>query len=547
MLAMRPALQLAPQVGTCLGRSPLLLRTLSPCGKGCAMTTLRLILGDQLNSLHSWFSVPTDDAVYVLMEVRQETDYVLHHAQKILGIFAAMRDFADALRKRGHRVKYLAIDAPENQHDIPANLDRLITELGARSFEWQAPDEWRLDEQLRRYAHTISPRGIDCRCVDSEHFLSTRDEAVLFGERKQWLMEHFYRHMRRRHGVLMNGDQPAGGRWNFDAENRKAWKGEPPEPADPRPVAHDHGALWDSIQAAGVPSFGSPCANAFQWPLNRDEALQQLEHFLRDALPHFGDHQDAMHTSVTRLFHSLLSFALNVKMLSPREVVARAEAEWQAGRAPLAAVEGFVRQIIGWREYVRGVYWSRMPGYEHANHFAHTLPLPTWFWDGKTRMRCLAHAIGQSLEHAYAHHIQRLMIIGNFALLAGLDPHAVHRWYLGVYIDAFEWVELPNTIGMSQFADGGLLATKPYVSSAAYIDRMSDYCRTCEYDRKRRSGAGACPFNALYWDFFARNAAALKRNHRLAMVYRQLERMPDEEHLALQERAQDLRDNLEKL
>lgn len=512
------------------------------------MTTLRLILGDQLNPQHSWFSTQHDDVVYVLMEVRQETDYVLHHAQKILAIFAAMRDFARTLGEAGHRVVYLAIDAPDNCHDIPANLDQLIAGFGAIAFEWQAPDEWRLDEQLVRYAHAIHQGGVACRCVDSEHFLSTRNEAAeLFGDRRQWLMEHFYRHMRRRHGVLMDGDQPAGGRWNFDAENRKTWKGEPPEPADPRPSARDHRSLWAAIQAAGVPSFGSPCAGAFHWPLNRDEALQQLEHFLRDALPHFGDHQDAMHTSATRLFHSLLSFALNVKMLSPLEVIARAEAEWLAGRAPLAAVEGFVRQIIGWREFVRGIYWSRMPGYERSNHFGHTLPLPDWFWDGKTSMRCLSHAIGQSLEHAYAHHIQRLMIIGNFALLAGLDPHAVHRWYLGVYIDAFEWVELPNTVGMSQFADGGLLATKPYVSSAAYIDRMSDYCRSCSYDRKRRTGAGACPFNALYWDFFARNTKSLGRNHRLAMVYRQLERMPAEERQALQERAQDLRNHLEKL
>lgn len=512
------------------------------------MTTLRLILGDQLNPLHSWFHTPGDDMVYVLMEVRQETDYVLHHAQKILAVFAAMRDFARALREAGHRVEYIAIDAPDNLHDIPANLDRLIAALGASAFEWQAPDEWRLDEQLRHHAHTLHARGIDCRCVDSEHFLSTRSEAAeLFGERRRWLMEHFYRHMRRAHGVLMDGDQPCGGRWNFDAENRKPWKGEPPEPVDPRPAAHDHSGLWAAIQAAGVPSFGAPQAQALRWPLNRTEALQQLEHFLRDALPHFGDHQDALHTSATRLFHSLLSFALNVKMLSPREVIARAEAEWRAGRVPLAAVEGFIRQILGWREYVRGVYWHRMPDYARSNHFGHDAALPAWFWDGNTRMRCLAHAIGQSLEHAYAHHIQRLMIIGNFALLAGIDPHVLHRWYLGVYIDAFEWVELPNTLGMSQFADGGLLATKPYVSSAAYIDRMSDYCGACAYDRKRRIGAGACPFNALYWDFFARNAGSLGTNHRLTMVYRQLRRMPDNEHDALRERARALRDNLEKL
>lgn len=511
------------------------------------MTTLRLILGDQLNPRHSWFAQRDGQVLYVLMEVRQETDYVLHHAQKILAIFAAMRDFARALREAGHRVEYFAIDSPANLQDIPANLDRLINAHGITAFEWQAPDEWRLDEQLSRHAHTLTARGIECRRADSEHFLGARDVAArLFGERRQWLMEHFYRHMRRSHGVLMDGTQPCGGRWNFDTENRKPWSGQPPEPVDPRPT-HDHSALWATIKAAGVASFGDPCAQALRWPLNRAEALQQLDAFLRDALPRFGDHQDAMHSSATRLFHSLLSFALNVKMLPPREVIAGAEAEWHAGRAPLAAVEGFIRQILGWREYVRGVYWARMPGYEHANHFSHELPLPAWFWNGRTRMRCLSHAIGQSLQHAYAHHIQRLMIIGNFALLAGLDPQAVHRWYLGVYIDAFEWVELPNTLGMSQYADGGLLATKPYVSSAAYIHRMSDYCKGCSYDRQARTGPRACPFNALYWDFFARNAGKLSGNHRLAMVYRQLDRMTQDERDSLHQQAAGLRTRLEEL
>jgi deoxyribodipyrimidine photolyase-related protein len=275
--------------------------------------------------------------------------------------------------------------------------------------------------------------------------------------------------------------------------------------------------------------------------------LRQLDAFVEHALPHFGEFQDALTHKAWRLFHSLLSFALNVKMLGPREVIARAEDAWRAGRVPLASAEGFIRQILGWREYVRGVYWAHMPGYAEHNALGHTLPLPGWFWTGETKMRCLAHAIGQSLEHAYAHHIQRLMVIGNFALLAGLDPAAVHRWYLGVYIDAFEWVEVPNTIGMSQFADGGLLATKPYVSSAAYIDRMSDYCKGCAYDRKARTGDRACPFNALYWDFFDRHADRLSGNHRLAMVYRQFGKMSPEAVAALRERAADVRARLDAL
>jgi deoxyribodipyrimidine photolyase-related protein len=509
------------------------------------MTILRLVLGDQLNPRHSWFNTVQDDVVYVFMEVRQETDYVLHHAQKILAIFAGMRDLARHLREAGHTVCYLAIDDPENLHAIPANLDRLAKRYRADRIAYQAPDEWRLDVQLAEYAAQAS---MPCSMVDSEHFYTSRAEArALFGERKKWLMETFYRQMRSEHRVLMDGPKaPAGGQWNFDPENRKSWPGLPAEPADHRP-RHDHSALWVSIVSAGVQSFGAPHADHLRWPLNRAEALQQLDRFIEDALPHFGDFQDAMSGTAHRLFHSLLSFALNTKMLHPAEVVDRAEAAWRAGQAPLAGVEGFIRQILGWREYVRGVYWAHMPGYDQHNFFAHDLPLPAWFWTGQTKMRCLAQAIGQSLEEAHAHHIQRLMVIGNFSLLAGLDPRAVHHWYLGVYIDAFEWVELPNTLGMSQFADGGLLATKPYVSSAAYIDRMGDYCKGCHYDRKQRVGERACPYNALYWDFFARNGATLARNPRIGMVYRQLDKMSEDARADFTAQAASLRHRLDDL
>jgi deoxyribodipyrimidine photolyase-related protein len=511
--------------------------------------TLRLILGDQLNPQHSWFATLRPDVVYVLMEIRQETDYVLHHAQKIIAIFAGMRALARQLTEAGHRVHYISIDDPANTHSLTDNLRALITCYQAQVFEYQDPDEYRLDQQLKAFLAS-EPGGVSAQNapIDSEHFFTQRHEAAeLFAQRKQWLMESFYRHMRKRHRVLLDGpDQPAGGQWNFDADNRKPWRGTPPEPPDLRPC-HDHSALWASIRAADVPSLGQPSANNFRWPVNRDEALQQLDHFISHALPHFGDFQDAMSRKAWRLFHSLLSFALNVKMLNPREVVSRVEAEWRAGRVELAAAEGFIRQIIGWREYVRGIYWAQMPGYDQHNFFEHSTPLPQWFWTGRTRMNCLAAAVTTSLHNAHAHHIQRLMVIGNFALLAGLDVQALHRWYLGIYIDAFEWVELPNTLGMSQFADGGLLATKPYVSSAAYIDRMSDYCKGCAYDKKQRLGEAACPFNALYWDFYQRNANKLKSNPRIGMAYQQLARMEASELEALQLRANQIRGQLDTL
>lgn len=549
---------MAKEVGPDMGRGPLLLRAMPPQQKAFARTiysmtptparTLRLILGDQLNPLHPWFENVSEDVVYVLMEVRQETDYVLHHAQKILAIFAAMRDFARQLREAGHRVRYINIDSPSNRQSLTDNLDALITHCGATTVQYQAPDEWRLDAQLAAWRDGLISQGLCVEMVGSHHFYTERDEAArLFEGRRNWLMEHFYRHMRRQHGVLMETPiKPVGGQWNFDHDNRQPWRGSPPEPTDWR-QQHDHQAPWQTIVASGVASFGEPRAGQLAWPLNRAEALQHLDAFIQHALPHFGQFQDAISQQSWRLFHSLLSFALNVKMLSPREVVARAEGAWREGHAPLAAAEGFIRQILGWREYVRGVYWAHMPGYAQHNKLAHQGPLPAWFWTGETRMACMAQAIGQSLEQAYAHHIQRLMVIGNFALLVGVNPQAVHRWYLGVYIDAFEWVELPNTLGMSQFADGGLLATKPYVSAAAYLDRMGDHCAGCHYQKKERLGERACPFNALYWDFHIRHAPLLRHNPRIGMVYKQIDKMTPEAIAAIQTKAKDLQARVDTL
>ncbi len=540
--------------------------------KNTAKSTLRLVLGDQLNPLHSWFTAVDDNIIYVLMELRQETDYVLHHAQKILAIFAGMRDFAAQLKAAGHRVHYVQIDDAANLPTITDNLSALMSHYQATTFEYQAPDEWRLDVQLADFAKSLSKSSkISAQMVDTEHFFTARDEvATIFGERKKWLMETFYRQMRVKHNVLIEEGskppKPVGDQWNFDAENRKAWPGLPVAPADIRLLnsksdrkTHDHAALWATIVSAGVKSFGEPNAAKFGWPLNRAEALAQLNTFIDQVLPNFGDFEDAMSSKSWRLFHSLLSFSMNVKMLNPHEVVVKAEAAGRSGAAPLAAVEGFIRQILGWREFVRGFYWAKMAesagvnadaSYADNNYFNHQLPLPQWFWTGDTKMRCMAASVGQSLEQAYAHHIQRLMVIGNFALLAGLNPKELHHWYLGVYVDAFEWVELPNTVGMSQFADGGLLATKPYTSSAAYIDRMSDYCKGCHYDKKLREDTPtkkACPFNALYWDFHVKHADKLSANPRIGMVYQQLKKMDAGKIETLQAQAASLRERLDQL
>lgn len=506
------------------------------------MSTLRLILGDQLNPCHSWFTEQDDKVIYTLMECREEASYVLHHGQKILGIFAAMRDFAQRLIKEGHRVHYLTIDDATNLHHLKDNLLQLAKLYQCQRIEYQEPDEFRVDRLLSQlheeFAGSVS-------AVSAEHFYTDRLDGLHFFNKKQWLMERFYRHMRKVHGVLIDeAGQPTEGQWNFDEQNREPWRGDVPLDK-PTLIVHDHQALWQSIQDAGIKSMGFVDAEHYIWPLNREEALIYLERFIEERLRHFGRFQDAMVADQPFMFHSLLSFALNTKMLTPREVVERAVVAYQQGDAPIAAVEGFIRQILGWREYVRCFYWAHGEHYQDSNYFNHQRELPEWFWTGKTHMRCLSQAIGQSLEQAYAHHIHRLMIIGNAALLMGLSPQAVSQWYLGVYIDAFEWVEQPNTLGMSQFADGGLLATKPYVSSAAYVNRMSNYCKGCTYQFKLREEENACPLNALYWHFHYIHRDQLMKNHRLSMVYRQWQRFDEAQQQAILQRAQTLLTNLQ--
>lgn len=514
---------------------------------------VRLILGDQLNDSHSWFRAVDEDILYVLMEMRQETDHALHHIQKVLAFFGAMRRFAEQLRMNGHRVLYLTLDDPRNKQQIPDNVQWILGGSRATTFGHQLPDEYRLDLQLKEFAAS-------CGCVvevaDTEHFLTQREEiAELFAGKKQYLMERFYRVIRERTGLLMNGKKPIGGHWNFDNENR----GRPPKThVAPPPLFFDQDLrqIQRMVEACGVKTIGSVDAAHFPWPLGRSESLELLDYFCEHLLHHFGTYQDAVMPGQWSLYHSRLSFAMNVKLISPLEVCEAAEAAWKADpeRISLPQVEGFIRQIIGWREYMRGVYWAQMPRYATLNFFGHDSALPQWFWTGNTKMACLREAITGSLTNAYAHHIQRLMITGNFALLAGVRPDEVDSWYLGIYIDAIEWVEITNTRGMSQFADGGIVGTKPYVSSGAYINKMGHHCATCFYDVKDRTGAKACPFNALYWHFHARNRERLESPEarpgtmmRVGMVYRTWEKMDAATRNALLDKGDELLANIDSL
>ena len=461
-----------------------------------------------------------------MMEMRQETDYVTHHIQKVCAFFLAMRRFAEFLENQGFQVHYLKLDDPGNAQALEENLDHMLKKLNCRRFEWQLPDEWRLDQQLREFFHS---RDLAGGPVDSEHFLTTRDELeAFFAGKKQYLMENFYRSLRRRENILMEGKDPVGGRWNYDAENRKAYDGSVPFPQSPKPE-NDASAIVRMLDSMEVRTLGNIDPEKLNWPVDRSQAEAQLEWFCTEALPHFRNLPGCIDRERSfSFFYSRLSFALNSKILHPREVIERALKSWEANPEAigLAQIEGFIRQILGWREYMRGIYWAKMPEYRSLNHFGYTNKLPDFFWTGKTKMRCVGQAVRQSLDHAYAHHIQRLMVTGNFAMLAGINPDEVDRWYLGIYIDAVEWVELPNTRGMSQYADGGFLASKPYVSSGKYIQRMSDYCQGCAYDVDQRHTDNACPFNSLYWAFLHRHRDQLGSNQRMRMMYANLDRIP---------------------
>lgn len=484
---------------------------------------LILILGDQLSSKLS--SIAQADRVrdrILMVEVREETGYVRHHKKKIAFIFAAMRQFAEELRADGWAVDYVKLEDEANTHSLPGELNRAIERYKPNRVCLTEPGEWRVRSMLEMWCERCP---LPVQILEDTRFLCSHDAfaAWAYG-RKQLRMEYFYREMRRKTGLLMDGDGPAGGKWNFDVENRK------PANADliiPRPLRFEpQGGTLDVlelVQDTFADHFGD--LEPFWFAVNASDAAAALEAFLAEALPFFGDYQDAMIVGEPFVFHSVLALYMNVGLLDPLGVCTRVEAEYRSGRVPINAAEGFIRQIIGWREYVRGIYWHTMPDYVERNAFSAERPLPAFYWTADTQMACLREAISQTKSEAYAHHIQRLMITGNFAMLAGVDPKEVHEWYLAVYADAFEWVELPNTLGMSQFADGGLLASKPYAASGNYINKMSNYCKNCIFDVKKKTGSDACPFNALYWDFLDRNRAQLQRNPRLGPVYRTWDKM----------------------
>jgi deoxyribodipyrimidine photolyase-related protein len=499
------------------------------------VTTLIPILGDQLSfDLSSLEDADPKDAVLLMMEVAEEATYVKHHKRKIAYILSAMRHHAEALRAAGWRVDYVTLDDPKNARSFTGEVARAVARHKPDRIVVTEAGEWRVAAMLDAWEDLF---GIPVEIRPDTRFIASHAEFAAWAEdRKQLRMEFFYREMRRKTVVLMDGGKPEGGEWNYDKQNRKPAQRDLLMPQLPH-FAPDR--ITREVLALVASRFGDHIGSLddFGIAVTREQALEAQTHFLQHALPRFGDFQDAMLSDEPYLYHAHLSFYINSGLLDPLDLCRKTEAEYRKGRVPLNAAEGFIRQIIGWREYVRGIYWREGPDYGTRNFLKAKRRLPGWYWTGETEMNCLKQAIGQTIDLAYAHHIQRLMVTGNFALLIGADPDDVDRWYMEVYADAYEWVEQPNTRGMILFADGGLLGSKPYASSGAYIDRMSDYCGACRYDVKQRVGPDACPFNALYWDFLARNRGKLGDNQRLAMPYRNWDRMDAAMQKALQAQA----------
>jgi deoxyribodipyrimidine photolyase-related protein len=498
---------------------------------------LILILGNQLTPTLSSLRAgdPARDVV-LMAEVMQEATYVRHHKKKIAFLFSAMRHFADELRHAGWRVDYVRLDDPQNSGSLQGEVQRALARHGLTRTVLTEPGEWRLLQSMQDWPET--------ELLHDDRFIAARHGFAAWAQgRKGLRMEHFYRLMRRKTGLLMEGDQPCGGEWNYDSENRNPANSALllPEPMRFEPDAITREVL-ELVGARFADHFGD--LEPFWFGVTCADAEAAFGHFLRTGLRDFGTYQDAMLTGHKFLCHAVVSLYLNVGLLDPLDMCRRVEAEWREGRVPLNSAEGFIRQIIGWREFVRGVYWWKMPEYAQSNALDAHGPLPEFYWSGETEMACLRACITQTKQEAYAHHIQRLMVTGNFALLAGIDPHALHEWYLAVYADAFEWVELPNTIGMSQFADGGVLASKPYASSGAYIDRMSDYCKSCAYDVKAKEGPRACPFNLLYWRFIALHRERFARNPRMARMVGTFQRFAPEKQAQLVRDAQAFLDRL---
>lgn len=501
--------------------------------------TLAVLFGDQLDRQYpDHLGLDKSDDAILMMEVGEESTAPPSHVQRTVMFLSAMRHHAAWLRDRGWRVEYVELGDPENTGAFGSEITRAVKRLRPDRVAVIRPGERRVLNIVRGCCGNA---GIPCAVAEDPHFLTTPDDFAAWAEgRKELTMEYFYREQRKKLGVLMEGNKPVGGQWNYDKENRKSFKRTPRSPGLPEFGVDDvTREVLDAVRAV-LPDLPGRM-ETFNWPVTRRQALIALNDFVENRLPKFGDYQDAMWLEQRTLYHALISGAINLKLIDPREVVEKAVGAYESGHAPLNAVEGFVRQIIGWREYIRGIYWFEGDGYGDRNALGHHGSLPSFFWTGETDMACVRDAVGGVLDLGYAHHISRLMVTGNFALIAGIEPKEVADWYLGMYVDGVDWVTAPNVIGMALHADGGIVGTKPYAASGKYIRKMSNACEHCRYSVEKRTGEDACPFNTFYWDFLIRHEDRFKRNHRMAMILKHVENMPREERVAITTSAADAR------
>jgi deoxyribodipyrimidine photolyase-related protein len=499
------------------------------------MTTLRLILVDQLSQSISALVGVTKTDIIMFCEVIDELTRVKHHKKKIAFLLSAMRHFSEEFQTTGYSVRYIALDDKENTGSLGGEIARAVVDLKIDRLIMTEASEYRILVSMKSWQINL---GIDVEIRNDDRFLSSASDFSTWAQGKKHLrMEFFYREMRKRFNILIDEEgKPTGGEWNYDKENRK-----PPKSGmvSPIRISHKKSEIVQDVLKLVAHNFPEHFGTLepFQFAVTREQAMIELRDFIDRLLPSFGDYQDAMVAGEPYLYHSLISSYLNAGLLLPLEICQMAEAAYLNAKAPLNAVEGFIRQILGWREYIRGIYWHFMPAYGDKNYLSAVEPLPVFYWTAKTGMFCMAEAISHTRDHAYSHHIQRLMITGNFALLAGIDVEQVQDWYLAVYSDAFEWVEMPNTLGMALFGDGGIVASKPYAASGKYIKRMSNYCESCKYDPDMVTGEGACPFNALYWDFLVRHQSKFRGNQRMPYVYSGWDRFDEEKQKAIRQQA----------
>lgn len=509
-----------------------------------SIETLRIVFADSLCMDSSLIKTANKNHdVFLFMEVHEEFSYVPHHFKKVIFLLSAMRHFAKSLQENGYCVRYIKHDDEKNTHTFSSEIERAIKELNPKLVAFISPGEYRVRQLLKQ---TFSKFEIKIQEHQDPKFLISHKEFKAWaGDKKSLQMEFFYRYCRKKFNILMKNDKPIGGKWNFDSDNRK----KPPKTYKP------HAPLKftpDELTLSLINELKTKLKNHlgddinFHFAVTRAQALEVLSYFIEKNLPNFGEYQDAMLIDEQWMSHSHLSFYINVGLLTPTECINAALTAFEKGKAAINSVEGFIRQILGWREYVRGIYWTFMPSYQNQNFLNANNPLPDFFWHGKTKMKCLSQCISQTIDNAYAHHIQRLMIIGNFCLLTSLDPIEVQAWYLAVYADAFEWVEMPNVQGMILYADGGLMSSKPYAASGAYINKMSNYCEQCSFSVKEKTGDKACPFNYLYWHFMINHRQKLQKNHRLAITYKQIDNMPEAQQAAIMKSAEKFFDSIYK-